>query len=102
MADEVASNSQAVGGPGASNDAAPAPLPPAHDLPGQESTYPVNNDETKEPEIRTAAEVQRNQRFNLAMASTQQPVVTPILIAINVAVFLVMAVNGVSLTHPSV
>jgi rhomboid protease GluP len=103
MADEVPGNSQAVGDPGASNDAAPAPLPaqPTHDSPGHESTYPVNNDETKEPEIRTAAEAQRNQRFNLAMASTQQPVVTPILIAINVAVFIIMAVNGVSVTHPS-
>jgi rhomboid protease GluP len=104
MAEEVPSNPEAAGEPGASNDAAPAPLPPppAHDSPGQESTYSVNNDETKEPEIWTAAEVQQNQRFNLAMASTQQPVVTPILIAINVAVFLVMAANGVSLTHPSV
>jgi rhomboid protease GluP len=103
MADEVPSNSETVSGPGASNDAATPPLPltPAHDSPGQESTYLVNNDETKEPEIWTASEVQQNQRFNRAMAASPLPIVTPILIAINVAVFIVMAVNGVSLTHPS-
>jgi rhomboid protease GluP len=86
-----------------SNDAATAPLPltPAHDSPGQESTYLVNNDETKEPEIWTSSEVQQNQRFNQAMAAAQQPIITPILIAINVAVFIVMALNGVSLTKPS-
>jgi rhomboid protease GluP len=84
-----------------SNDAATAPLPLTPAEPGQERTYLVNNDETKEPEIWTAAEVEKNQRFNRAMATTPRPLITPILIAINVAVFAAMLASGFSFTNPS-
>jgi hypothetical protein len=87
MADEGLSNSESLSGHGGAG-MAPLPLTPAE--PGQERTYLVNNDETKEPEIWTAAQVEQNQRFNRAMATTPRPLITPILIAINVAVFAAM------------
>src|SRR5271169_3147970 len=49
----------------------------------------------------TAAEFEKNQRFNRAMATTPRPLITPILIAINVAVFVAMVVSGFSFSHPS-
>src|SRR6202050_5740376 len=97
MADEGLSNSESLSGYGGAG-VAPLPLTPAE--PGQERTYLVNNDETKEPEIWTAAQVEQNQRFNRAMATTPRPLITPILIAINVAVFAAMLVSGFSFTNP--
>ena len=85
MADEGLGSSEGFGGTGASRDAGTEPLPLTPSEPGQERTYLVNNDETKEPEIWTAAQVEQNQRFNRAMATTPRPLITPILIAINVA-----------------
>jgi rhomboid protease GluP len=81
-------------------DAGTAPLPLTPTEPGQDRTYLVNNDETKEPEIWTAAQVEQNQRFNRAMATTPRPLITAILIAINVAVFVVMLASGFSFTSP--
>jgi rhomboid protease GluP len=98
MADEGLSNSESLSGHGGAG-MAPLPLTPAE--PGQERTYLVNNDETKEPEIWTAAQVEQNQRFNRAMATTPRPLITPILIAINVAVFAAMLASGFSFTNPS-
>src|ERR1700692_970048 len=83
-----------------SKDAAMAPLPLTPAEPGQERTYLVNNDETREPEIWTAAEMEQNQRFNRAMATTPRPLITPILIAMNVAVFAAMLASGFSFTNP--
>jgi rhomboid protease GluP len=83
-----------------SKDAATEPLPLTPTEPGQERTYLVNNDKTKEPEIWTAAQVEQNQRFNRAMATTLRPLITPILIAINVAVFAAMLASGFSFTNP--
>ena len=100
MADEVLSNSAGLGEHGASKDAATEPLPLTPTEPGQERTYLVHNDETKEPEIWTAAQVEQNQRFNRAMATTLRPLITPILIAINVAVFAAMLASGFSFTNP--
>jgi rhomboid protease GluP len=101
MADEVLSGSESLGGTGASKDSETGPLPLTPAEPGQERTYLVNNDETREPEIWTAAEVEKNQRFNRAMATTPRPLFTPILIAINVAVFAAMLASGFSFTNPS-
>jgi rhomboid protease GluP len=101
MADEVLSNSKGLGGPGPSKDPEMAPLLLTPAEPGQERTYLVNNDDTKEPEIWTAAEVDKNQRFNRAMATTPRPLITPILIAINAAIFAAMLASGFSFTNPS-
>jgi rhomboid protease GluP len=86
MADEVLRNSKGLSRPGASSDAAKAnpPLTPAGDSP------------SGEPEIGTASASLRDQRFNRAMAATQRPVVTPCVIAVNAAVFLLMALKGFS------
>ena len=45
--------------------------------------------------------VEQNQRFNRAMATTARPLITPILIAINVAVFAAMLASGFSFTNPT-
>jgi len=100
MEDKVRSNSEGIGDDDPSKDPATAPLPLTPTEPGQERTYLVNNDETKEPEIWTAAQVEQNQRFNRAMATTPRPLITPILIAINVAVFAAMLASGFSFTNP--
>src|ERR1700689_3094817 len=100
MADEVLSNSKGLGGPGPSKDPEMAPLLLTPAAPSQERTYLVNNDETKEPEIWTAAGGEKNQRFNRAMATTPRPLITPILIAINLAVFAAMLASGFSFTNP--
>jgi rhomboid protease GluP len=83
-----------------SKDAATEPLQLTPTETGREPTYLVNNDETKEPEIWTAAQVEQNQRFNRAMATTLRPLITPILIAINVTVFAAMLVSGFSFSSP--
>jgi rhomboid protease GluP len=101
MADEVPSSSGGLGGTSASKDVETGPLPLTPAESGQEHTYLVNNDETREPEIWTAAEVEKNQRFNRAMATTPRPVITPILIAINVVAFAAMLATGFSFTNPS-
>jgi rhomboid protease GluP len=82
MADEVPSDSEGPG-PGA-----PVPLAPPPD-------------EAIQPELWTDSPVDPDQRFNRAMAAAQRPVVTPTFIALNAAVFLVMAANGFSFTNPS-
>jgi rhomboid protease GluP len=96
MPDEAISGSEGV--PSKDPEMAPLPLTPAE--PGQERTY-LANTESKAPEIWTAAEVEKDQRFNRAMATTPRPVITPILIAINVAVFAAMLASGFSFTNPS-
>jgi rhomboid protease GluP len=83
-----------------SNGAGTDPLPLTSADPGQEHTYLVNNDETREPEIWTAAQVEQNQRFNRALATTPRPLITPILIAINAVVFAAMLASGFSFTNP--
>lgn len=56
---------------------------------------------TPQPGTWTAADVQHNERFDRAMATTPRPVVTPVLIAINVAVFVAMLAAGFSFTNAS-
>jgi rhomboid protease GluP len=97
MSDDALSGSERV--PPEDPATAPLPLTPAEH--GQERTYLLNN-ESKEPEVRTAAQVEQSQRFNRAMATTPRPLITPILIAINVAVFAAMVASGFSFTNPSV
>lgn len=58
-------------------------------------------DEAPSGPERTAADVQHNERFDRAMATTLRPVVTPVLTAINVAVFVTMLATGFSFANAS-
>jgi rhomboid protease GluP len=84
MADEALGGSEEV----PLKDPATAPLPLTPAEPAQERNW-------------TAAPVEQNQRFNRAMATTPRPLITPILIAINVAIFAAMLASGFSFTNPS-
>jgi len=84
MANEGPNNSEAIGGHGDSKDAGIAPLPPA----------------PPKPEVWTAPEVDKNQRFHRAMAAAPRPLIAPIVITINVAVFAAMMATGFSFTNP--
>ena len=65
-----------------------------------QGTFLVDNDDTKRPEFWTEAEVEQNRRFKEFLTLAPRPFVTVTLIGINVAVFLVMAASGVSMSNP--
>jgi len=67
-------------------------------LPNDPAPQP-SSQEAREPQIWTASDIERDQRFNRALASTPQPFLTPALIVVNVAIFLVMAANGFTFTN---
>jgi membrane associated rhomboid family serine protease len=81
-------------------------LPPLQITPAEtsegtaEPIFVVINDETKDPEIWTGAEVEQNRRFNHALATSPRLLITASLILINAAVFVAMIVRGLSFLHP--
>src|SRR5207248_8018046 len=64
------------------------------------SSYIVYNERTKENEVWTASELDHDQKFQQALALAPSPILTVGLIVINVAIFLLMVVNGVPFFDP--
>ena len=61
----------------------------------------VDNDETREPEVWSATEVEQNRRFKEFLANAPRPVVTKAVLILNIQVFVVMAAFGAYAGRPA-